>query len=241
MRSILFSFLCLASLDSLHAQEKLIIKYANAQERNVSGYNRIEVGGAIDLYLSPGERETVVVSAADPSVRDRILTRVTNGKLEIRYDTKTKGISWTSNVKLKAYVSFRTLTGIQASGASDVFVNGIIRADRLDIGISGASDFKGAVMVKELVLSQSGASDAEISGEAVKFRADISGACNLKAYGLTAETAEISASGASNARVNVTRQLDAKASGASDLYYKGAPANTNFDSKGASSVRKVER
>jgi hypothetical protein len=127
------------------------------------------------------------------------------------------------------------------TGSSDVFVNGIIRADRLDIGISGASDFKGAVMVKELVLSQSGASDAEISGEAVKFRADISGACNLKAYGLTAETAEISASGASNARVNVTRQLDAKASGASDLYYKGAPANTNFDSKGASSVRKVER
>lgn len=239
MRAYLI-FCCLLSICIRpHAQEKLIVRDPNAIERSISGFERIEVRGGIDLYISPDERETVVVSAREVRDRDRIVTRVTNGTLQIYYDAPS-GNFWNSNMQLKVYLSFRKLAGLRASGASDVYVNGIIRADRFDLDISGASDFKGGLEVRELALKQSGSSDARISGRAEMLRLNLSGASDLRAYELVAEAAVLDVSGASDAQVNVSRTLDMKVSGASDVHYKGGATVSHVSSTGASSVKKVD-
>jgi len=152
----------LGSLGALaaHAQ-KTIINDPNAEVRTVSNFHGIEVSSAINLYLSQGDQETVVVSANDVKWREYIRTEVENGILKIWLDNR----KWSrGNVKIKAYVSFTTLDKLGASGASDVFVDGVITGEDLFIDINGASDFKGAVNVKNLRLEQSGASDAHITG-----------------------------------------------------------------------------
>ena len=114
--SLLFAVFALATV---YAQKT--IQDANAEVRNVTRFDIIEVSGGIDLYLSYGE-EAVVVSASNKELRDHIKTEVKDGVLKISYDWK-KGMKF--NLKgssLKAYVSYTSLLRLFASGGSDVTV-----------------------------------------------------------------------------------------------------------------------
>jgi hypothetical protein len=218
-----------------HAQ-KTIIKDPNAEARPVKGFHGIEVSNAINLYLSQGEEEAVVVSASDLRWREYIRTEVVDGILKIYLDTR----KWSrGNVKIKAYVSFTSLDKLSASGASDVFVDGVIAGDHLFIDINGASDFKGAINVKDLHLEQSGASDAHITG-VVSGLAEFhsSGASDVKGYDLTVQNCTVHASGASDIRVTVRNELTADLSGASTVFYKGDAVIKDVRSSGASAVKK---
>ena len=219
------------------AQEKVIVNDPLAQVRQVSGFSEVVVRGAIDLYLSPDDQETVVVSAKEEEFRDRIVTTVKGNVLEISFNDK--GFQRRSDMRLKAYVSFRQLSRVAASGASDVFVNGVIRADRLKIEISGASDFNGAVDVAALELRQSGSSDSKISGRAGLVDVDLSGASDMKAFDLNTEITNATASGASDVSITVMKELSVRASGASDVKYKGTGTVREVRTSGASSVRMV--
>src|SRR5579872_6157940 len=227
-----------ASLFVLAGQaQKTVIHDGNAQVRNVTGFHGIEVSNAINLYLSKGDQEAVVVSAPDAQWRDRIRTEVVNGILKISLGRPRWSLG--SN-KLKAYVSFTTLDQLVASGASDILVDGVITGDVLTIDLNGASDFKGAVNVKELRFSQSGASDARITG-VVTGTATLhsSGASNIKGYDLVTQTCSIHASGASDIRITVNKELSAEASGASSVYYKGDGVIREYHTSGASTVKKA--
>jgi Putative auto-transporter adhesin, head GIN domain len=165
------------------------------------------------------------------------VTEVVDGILRIRLEGK----SWSvGNNKLKAYVSFTTLDLIKASGASDVYVDGVITGNQLSLGLSGASDFKGAVRVGSLMLEQSGASDARITG-VVSGKTTIrsSGASDVKGYDLVTDDCDVHASGASDIRITVNKELSADVSGASSVYYRGAGVIKDSHSSGASNVKKV--
>jgi hypothetical protein len=217
--------------------QKTVIHDANAELRPVKGYHGIEVSSAINLYLSQGDEETVAVSAPDIQLRDRIKTEVVDGILKISLEGKRWSMGST---KLKAYVSFTTLDKLMASGASDIFVDGVITGENLFIDLSGASDFKGAINVKELQLDQSGASDAHITG-AVSGTATIhsSGASDVKGYDLVIQNCEVHASGASDIRLTVNKELSAEVSGASSVYYKGEGTIRESHASGASTVKKT--
>ncbi len=207
----------------------------NAVPRDAKGYHAIKISDGIDLYLSYGE-EAVVVSASETKYRDRISTVVENGILKISYDDH--GISWNSNRKLKAYVSFKKLDALAASGGCDVTVDGTIKANELEIHISGGSDFKGAVDVETLNVNQSGGCDVDITGKAKHVSIDASGGSDFNGYGLVTDVCTVQANGGSDVEVTVNKELSAKASGASDITYKGGASVKESKASGASSVSK---
>jgi hypothetical protein len=218
--------------------QKTIIHDPNVELRPVKGFHAIDVSNAINVYLSPGDKETVAVSASDPKWRDRIRTEIQDGVLKIWLDGH--GRRWDGgNKKLKAYISFTTLDRLSASGASDIYVDGIISGNSLAIDLSGASDFKGAVRVNELSVDQGGASDAVITGTVANTaKIQVSGASDLKGYGLATDNCDAEATGASDIRITVNKELNAHATGASSINYKGAGIIKEKHSSGASSVSK---
>ncbi|HLO79917.1 MAG TPA: head GIN domain-containing protein [Chitinophagaceae bacterium] len=220
------------------AQEKVTVNDKNAQVRNIgSSFTEISVSGSIDLYLSPDDKEVVVVSAKEEQYRDKIVTRVVGNKLEIFFNNKNFSIR--SDMRLKAYVSFKQLNRITASGSSDVYVNGIVKSDKLEIHISGSSDFSGAVDVNELRLDQSGSSDTKLSGRAGLVDVDLSGASDMKAFDLNSDVCKAHASGSSDISVTVMKELYVNASGASDVHYKGTGTVREVKTSGSSSVKMV--
>jgi hypothetical protein len=234
----LFSVLIL-SVFILSASAQKTVNDANAEKRSVSGFHAIEVSGGIDLYLSQGE-EAVAVSASKTEFRDKIITEVKNGVLKIWFDWKN-GIKFNwDNHKLKAYVSVKSLDALRASGGSDIDVDGTIKATKLDMGISGGSDFKGSVETDELKIEASGGSDVSISGKATKLTIDVSGGSDFSGYDLASDICNVEASGGSDVRVMVNKELSADASGGSDVYYKGTGLIRDLKTSG-SSIKKVTK
>lgn len=225
-------------LGAFAAKAQKTVYDANAQVRSVKGFRAIQVSGGIDLYLSSGQ-EAVAVSAKEIEHRDRIKTEVENGVLKIWYDWKD-GMNFLkgTNRQLKAYVSFKTLESLSASGGSDVDVDGAINASKFSLNISGGSDFRGKINAQELTIDQSGGADINISGKAARLTVDASGGSDFNGYGLEAETATVGASGGSDVEVTVNKQLTANASGGSDVSYRGNASSVTSNKSGGGSVKK---
>lgn len=208
---------------------------ANVEVRNVSSFHAIEVSGGIDLYISNGD-EAVAVSAKDMEVRDRIKTEVENGILKIYYDWK-KGMKLSlGNKSLRAYVSFKNLDKLSASGGSDIIAEGTLKSSVLKLDLSGGSDFKGKVDVNNLNVDQSGGSDVHINGSANTIMISASGGSDFRGYDLTSDVCSISASGGSDIDITVNKELTAEASGASDVSWKGNATVKKAKASGAGSV-----
>jgi hypothetical protein len=221
----------------LYAQQ--VINDPNAQKRNVTGFHGVDVSGGIDLYISQGS-ETVAVSASEPKFRDKIKTEVKNGILKIWYDNNSNmHIDW-SNRKLKAYVSFKNLDVLEASGGSDIKVDGAITVSKLSLDVSGGSDFDGKVNLNDLEVDASGGSDVHISGTAKNLNVDASGGSDFKGYELITDNCTVDASGGSDVYITVNKELTAESSGGSDVYYKGSGMIKNLKSSN-SNIKKVTK
>ena len=218
------------------AQNEKVINDANAQARTVGSFHAIKVQDGVDLYLTQGNQEAVAVSASNDEYRDKIVTKVEDGVLKIYYG-EGFNISW-RNRKLRAYVSAKTIEEIKAYGGSDVLIQGTLSATKLNLDLSGGSDFVGEVKATELEIEQSGGSDVSISGTATNLKISGSGGSDFNGYKLAADYVVIHVSGGSDAQLMVNKELYAEASGGSDIDYKGNPDIRHKSSSGGSSVTK---
>lgn len=236
MKKITAAFILLIGSFSALAQ-KQFINDADAEVRTINtSFSKIKISGGIDLFLSQAETEAVAISASDSKTKESIKTVIEDGTLKIYVDGD-KSWSW-KNKHMRAYVSFKTLEQLHASGACDVQVAGTITVSSLSLQMSGASDFKGMVNVGSLTMELSGASDATIGGTAATVNIESSGASDVKGYDLVTDVCTARASGASDINITVNKELTADASGASDIYYKGNAVIKDMHSSGASTVAK---
>jgi hypothetical protein len=231
MNKILLSFLAVLSVTAVLSQRP--IKDANAQVREAKNFHGISVGSAFSVYLTQGNEEAVAVSASDEKVLEKIVVEVKDGILHIGLDKNAWRLS---NKNLKAYISFKNIDKLNISGSCDVLVEGSIKANELRIGLSGASDLKGKLEVNKLTVDLSGASDMSLSGSAPQISIEASGASKFKGFDLATDFCNAQASGASDIKITVNKELSVQASGASDIDYKGAGVIRNLKTSGASSV-----
>lgn len=213
-----------------------IVYDENAEGRSVADFTGLEVSGSISVYVVPGEKSAIAVSAGDEKFNSKIKTEVENGILKISVDGGMwNGFNW-ANKKLRAYVTVTQLKKILVSGASTVNITGEISSDQIDVDISGASEVKGKLNVNFLKINLSGASVARFSGKSQEIIVQSSGASRFLGYDINAETCNISASGASGIRVSVNKQLKVSASGGSTIYYRGNPTTKSVSSSGGARV-----
>ncbi|MBC7534822.1 MAG: DUF2807 domain-containing protein [Ferruginibacter sp.] len=235
MKKMIATVVLVFCIQLVFAQKQFVVD-EHAEMRSLDrSFNAIKVSGGIDIYLSQSDKESIAVSASGEKYKANIKTIVEDSILKIYYDGDK---NWSKNRKMMAYISFVNLTKLDASGASDITVAGTIQTDALRMQLSGASDFKGDVTVNSLDINLSGASDVMISGKAAILTIESSGASDVKGYDLAAEICTVKASGASDINVTVNRELNAHASGASNIYYLGAGIIKEVHSSGASSVGK---
>jgi len=237
MRKILLSLFIACSFMAATAQKE-IVNDPNAEVRAINGsFDKIKISGGIDLYLTQSDEEAVVVSASQDKFKEGIKTIVENNTLKIYYFAE-KALDILKNKKLRVYVSFKNLEMVDASGACDVQVAGVITVSSLTLSLSGASDFKGAVKVSNLKMDLSGASDVTIKGIAGTVNIESSGASDVKGYELVTDICSAKASGSSDINITVNKELTANASGSSDISYKGDGVIKDVHTSGSSSVSK---
>ena len=214
------------------------INDTNAEPRNLSGFHAIKISNAFTVYISQGNEDAVAISASKAEYREKIITKVENGVLIIRFDDDKKfWKGWNGDkTKLKAYISVKKIDRLDVSGACDVFFEEGISSEDLTVRLSGASDLKGKIDAKKLSFDISGASDATISGNAAELSIEASGASDFKGFDMTTNYCTAEASGASSVNITVNKELNAKASGASSVRFKGEGLIRDVKTSGASNV-----
>ncbi|MEJ7860266.1 MAG: head GIN domain-containing protein [Pyrinomonadaceae bacterium] len=183
-----------------------------SEPRSVSGFNKVDASGALNVELTV-QKDFSVVIEADDNLLQYIKTEVRGDTLKIYTDGK---ISMQNKASIK--ISMPEVKGLSISGASTASVSNV-KADALDLDASGASKIT-------------------IDGEAKDLTAEASGASEINAEKLRVENADVEATGASSATISAANELKADASGASSIYYTGEPKNVIPKSSGASSVKK---
>lgn len=130
-----------------------------------------------------------------------------------------------------------TSLGFELSGASSANVD-FNCSGNADIEETGASTLKGNFASASLNFELTGASGATLKGNTNALAIEAHGASNFHGYDLMSTSCKVEASGASDVNITVSKTLDAHASGASSIDYKGEAVITNLDVSGASSVKK---
>jgi hypothetical protein len=244
MKKLLLIFSVLALGTFSHAQ--LTVNDPNAEPREAKNFHAISVSSAFDVIIAQGNEEAVAVSASEEKYKKDIRVEVVDGVLKIGLGKEGKfWKGWDGNkMKLKAYISFKNIDKLTASGACDVKVQGSINADDLRINFSGASDLKasdlkgGTITAKKLTVDISGASDINVSGKADELHLEVSGASDFKGFDLVVDYCDVHATGASTINITVNKELSARATGASDIHYKGDGLIREIKTSGASNVSK---
>lgn len=206
------------------------------QSRNFSNFTGVSVSSAIDLYLKQDSGFSVKVET-DDNLQQYIITGIENGVLYIKQADNT---SLDETGKIKVYVSAPLFKSMKATGACNIISENTLSSnDAVDIGLTGASDARLEIKAPKISGDLTGASTLKIKGETKEFSVEGSGSSNIRCFDLLTEQTKIDITGACDAEVFASVKLDIRASGASDVRYKGNAAISQ-DISGAGSVKKVE-
>ncbi len=199
--------------------------------RELSSFNSIWASSAIHIELRQGNTQKITVRT-DSNLQEHLKTEVENGELKL----------YIENVRLSTemtvFITCKELKGIKMTGASDIVSKNKINTKDCDISASGASEVDLEITAEKIKVNESGASTVKLSGNCEDLGVKASGASNVRLYGLLAENVKVLASGSSDVEVQATSSLDATASGASDITYKGNPATIHKKESGGSDISK---
>lgn len=225
MKQVGILFIFVITTFSVFAQE--------SETRSLDKFTGIKVGEAIDLYLKKGDKESARIEVDGVSPSD-VLTESTGSYLRVHM----RSGNYRGRRSVKVYITYVTLERIHASSASNVFSEGVIKTNSLDVSATSAANIELQVEAETVRADVGSAGDITIEGKAKNFSVEASSAGSVDAYNFECERVEATVSSAGSAKINVTKSLDAEASSGGSIRYRGNPTSTNTDSSSGGSVKK---
>ncbi len=201
-------------------------------EKNIKDFDGVATSNGIDVILTMGNVEKIVVETTDKTMPYVILKKE-KSTLVIKLDDKA---GYRNKDNVKVYITAKTIVKLSASGGADIKVTNSINTKDLDIAISGGGSFDGAIKTTNLNLAQSGGSDANLTGTTQNLNFASSGGSTTKNYGFIVNKLECSMSGGGNIYVTVDGIISASVSGGSNIYYKGKGRVENQKLSGGSEI-----
>lgn len=133
--------------------------FANQEERKVNSFNAIENNCSLDVTITQGDVQKVVVISPEKYLH-KIETKVIANTLVI----DIKGSLSYRNEELRIEVTVKDLNEISNSGSADFDIKGVFSTEDLVLDMRGSGDFEGDLNVKNLEVMMHGSGDVEISG-----------------------------------------------------------------------------
>jgi hypothetical protein len=164
---------------------------------------------------------------------DAFVNIETGGAFRVEWHTGAPSASITVDKNLMQYVETRSVRPTHS-----------IKLELTSSALEGAS-FNGASRLNahqlsgaKFYLETTGASNVTLDGAVDELVANLTGASDLRAESLRTKMAEISVTGAGDARVAVSDTLKVSITGAGKVEYIGNPAHLEREITGAGSIRR---
>jgi hypothetical protein len=183
-------------------------------------FDRVEIDGAGQVRLVQADRDEVFVSG-DERMQQGVEVDRSGSRLHLSLPGAWK--FW-DNGKAQVEIRMRTVSRITMSGAADLFVPGPLKTPHLGVDIAGAGlTHFDDLRADELNLTISGSGESQLAGRVEAMRLSVSGRGKVTAGQLQVGHASVSISGVGNADVWVTDSLQVDISGAGHVTYAGQP------------------
>ncbi|MFH1853074.1 MAG: head GIN domain-containing protein [Candidatus Neomarinimicrobiota bacterium] len=191
------------------------------EERQVSGFNKVSLGGSGTVYLTQGNTESLTVEA-HADVLPYIETVVQGNTLSL--GMKRGYHSWGSTGPIRYHLTIKDVKRLSISGSGDISSDKI-KSENLSLHISGSGDITLKEVNSDIISAQiSGSGGCALGGSAVQQEIHISGSGEYKAPDLKCERVDVSISGSGDVKVWAEEELDVSISGSGDVGYFGRPA-----------------
>jgi hypothetical protein len=198
------------------------------EEREVSAFNKIHLKGSGKVFLTPGEKQTLIIKT-DDNIMPLIETDVSGKKLTISH-----GRHHLRPTVFEVFITVKNLKGVAISGSGDISGKGRFVTDTFYAEISGSGDVDLELETGRLETKISGSGSIRLAGKAEDYTVSISGSGEINAFDVQAKNISVKISGSGDCRVHAAESLDAKISGSGDVYYKGRPRiNTKISGSGS--------
>jgi hypothetical protein len=204
-----------------------------SETRQLMRFDGIRVGEAIDVYLKKGDKESARVEVDGVSLGD-VVTEVTGSILRVHM----RQGNYKNRRTVKVYVTYVDISRISSSSAANVFTDGILKTNSLDITCASAGSVELKLEADRVTIDVASAGDVTLEGKAKNLTLETSSAGSVDAYNFECERVDATASSGGSAKVNATKSLDAEASSGGSIRYRGNPTSTNTDSSSGGSVKK---
>ena len=188
--------------------------HMTSQQRNLDPFVNVDTGGAFRVDWQRGTPSATMT--VDENLMQYVEMEVRDKVLHVR---TTRSVRPTHSIKLD--LTSNALEGASFSGASR------LNAHQL----SGTKFY----------LETTGAANVVLDGAVDELVANMTGASDLRAESLQTKTAELSVTGAGDARIAVSDALKVSITGAGKVEYIGNPAHIEREITGAGSIRKREK
>lgn len=185
--------------------------------RDINDFHSISVSNGLDLFISQGNSEGVIVEA-DSNLHEIIKTEVRDGVLRIY----TKKQIQKAKAR-KIHVTVKNLERLNSSAGSDVKSVGVLQLNNFMVDVSSGADVNLEVIGNEIKGSASSGSDLILRGRANVFWANSSSGADLTAFELEANEVYAEASSGADTRVWAVKSLNASASSGGDVVFRGNP------------------
>lgn len=205
----------------------LFIKPAKAQSSQpLPEFDKIKADGYVNIELVIADRHSAY-SGAETTLK----LEVSNGTLII--DNLPSGEN-----SLKIYTP--KINAIQLDGAAHLTTTDTIRNTNFSVLLDGASTANIIVITDNLKATADGAANLTLAGKAQTAVFNVDGAAKINALTLIVEQADVKADGIAAAKVNVTKNLIARADGTANISFTGNPTNKTLTMDGVSHIKSID-
>ena len=198
---------------------------------DVSGFRAVEADLPCVLEITKSDAFKVALTA-DDNVLDHIKVVKDDETLKLSLDQGAFQVY----TRMKATVSMPAIDSLTLDGAAQAKIQGFDSERPFIAHLDGATQLEGSIKAGQLTIHSDGASSTTLQGAARSLTLKSTGASRVDLRGLPVETADLILDGASQAHLDVQKQLSYSVSGASNLQYSGKPTIQRAMKQDVSSV-----
>ncbi len=189
-------------------------------ERNINAFQRLDLQGSMDVYLTQGPVKPAVIVAED-NIIPFIELIDKGGELEVRFKHDTR---INSDKDIKIYLSSPAINEVRLSGSGGIRLENKFSAEgMMQFTSVGSGDISGVINAPQVKASIAGSGNVKLQGETREMDVNIAGSGDYEGGELMAENVTVNIAGSGDAKVHASVKLDARIVGSGDVKYKGTP------------------
>ena len=205
-----------------------------SEERQVSGFDKVELKGAGELYIEQGTTEALTVEA-DDNLMEYITTEVNGSTLELGLKPH---FSLMFSSKIVYHLKVKDLRSVSIEGSGKVVTSSLV-TDDLKISTAGSGKFElDDLQAASLTASTGGSGEFILTGKVDDVKVTIGGSGKFNCPDLETVNTDVNISGSGEVTTWTTGRLDVRISGSGSVRYYGSP-EVNQSIAGSGSVKKL--